>query len=237
MSSVETAPGESKPPLLESAGTRTRTAEVVDILRAAIIDGRLAPGRSLLETELASQIQVSRSPIREALRQLAEEGLVVSTPYKGAHVSDMSVEHLEEVYSFRAVLEGTAARWIVQARDSIAWEPLDDSMRAISTAAETGDHRAAVEADLAFHQALCSLPGHSLLLAAWQTTVSHVLRAINFFAYRGDLHSVPADHETIVKALKFGDERTAADSIERHIRASAEEMIARVQSRQQGLDG
>lgn len=79
-------------------------------LRRAIIRGELTQGASVSETELARQLEVSKTPVRHALTRLAQEGLVVSTPHKGAVVTSLSREDVEEIYRLRIHLEGLAAR-------------------------------------------------------------------------------------------------------------------------------
>src|SRR6478735_9922967 len=84
--------------------------QVLDVLRQAILDFRLKPGQRLIERELIEQTGVSRTTIREVLRQLAAEGLVTTIPQKGTVVASPSVERAAELYEVRAVLEGMAAR-------------------------------------------------------------------------------------------------------------------------------
>ncbi|MFB0546849.1 MAG: GntR family transcriptional regulator, partial [Anaerolineae bacterium] len=82
--------------------------EVVDMIREAIISGKLEPGTHLAENALASQMSVSRAPIREALRQLEQEGLIVSIPNKGSFVKDFDEKDIDEVFTLRATLENLA---------------------------------------------------------------------------------------------------------------------------------
>lgn len=89
---------------------KTRDEFVADRLREAILRGRLKPGQRLEENEIADFLNVSRSPVREALRTLAAEGLIEVYPHRGAVVAEISPEELEEIYFLRGVLEGMAAR-------------------------------------------------------------------------------------------------------------------------------
>jgi DNA-binding GntR family transcriptional regulator len=102
------------------------TEPVVDGLRALILNGRYATGSRLAEIELATTLGVSRTPIREALRLLAAEGLVELTPNKGARVMAWSAAELEEVFALRAVVEGLAAR---RAADRVTAAQLADLER------------------------------------------------------------------------------------------------------------
>ena len=96
---------EGDPPLSRSA-----SAVATEVIREAIIDGRLEPGRRLKEEELARELGMSRTPVREALLSLQSEGLVESIPRRGARVRSYAVDDLDDTYELRALLEGYAAR-------------------------------------------------------------------------------------------------------------------------------
>ena len=83
----------------------TLRAHIAERLRAAILAGDIAPGAPLTETALSTRFNVSRGPLREAMRQLIEEGLLVTVPYTGTHVAALSVEDVREIYSLRTALE------------------------------------------------------------------------------------------------------------------------------------
>src|SRR5947199_10401231 len=98
--------------ILEGRGRLVRNASVAatELIREAILDGRLEPGRRLKEEELARELGISRTPVREALLMLQAEGLVVSTPNRGAMVRVHDAEDLDDLYQLRALLEGHATR-------------------------------------------------------------------------------------------------------------------------------
>src|SRR5881392_2891054 len=91
--------------LLEPVPKSTLRAQIAERLRAVILAGDIPPGAPLVETALSERFDVSRGPLREALRQLIEEGLVVTVPYTGTHVAALSVEGIREIYSLRTALE------------------------------------------------------------------------------------------------------------------------------------
>ena len=96
---------EGRPPI-----SRNASAAASEIIREAIIDGRLAPGQRLKEEELARELGISRTPVREALVILEGEGLVESVPKRGASVRAYAADDLDDMYQLRALLEGYAAR-------------------------------------------------------------------------------------------------------------------------------
>src|SRR3990170_6280284 len=95
-------------PLLPPATRLVFRSQVVDALRAAILGGRLQPGQPITERQLAHELQISRAPIREALRDLEKEGLIVTRPHKGTYIASYSDEDVREIYSLRATLETMA---------------------------------------------------------------------------------------------------------------------------------
>ena len=95
----------------------TLRAHIAEQLRAAILAGDIAPGSPLVETALSRRFEVSRGPLREALRQLVEEGLLVTVPYTGTHVASLSVEDVHEIYSLRTALETFAFELVWPRRD------------------------------------------------------------------------------------------------------------------------
>src|SRR5215470_12571889 len=104
--------------LLEPVSKSTLRARIAERLRAAILAGDIPPGAALVETALSERFAVSRGPLREALRQLIEEGLVVTVPYTGTHVAALSVDDVREIYSLRTALEIFAFEQVWDHRDA-----------------------------------------------------------------------------------------------------------------------
>ena len=113
--------------------------QVLDRLRQGIISGTLAPGARLTERELTEMLGVSRTVIREALRQLETEGLVANVPNKGPVVRELSLEEAKDLYSIRAVLEGFAARLFAENAREADFKTLEEAFEAVVTAYDSGD--------------------------------------------------------------------------------------------------
>ena len=143
--------------------------EVADRLRQAILGGDLLPGSPLIETMLAAQFQVSRAPLREAIRQLAEEGLVVTVPYIGTRVMALSVDDLREIQSMRVTLERFAFRQAWSRRDAEFSRELRRRHDALTAAIDKGDDASSISAELALHGLVYEASGHRLLLRAWES--------------------------------------------------------------------
>ena len=153
------------PRILDDHGTLVRNASVAatELIREAIIDGRLEPGRRLKEEELARELGISRTPIREALLMLQAEGLVDAIPNRGAMVRVHNAEDLEDLYQLRALLEGYAAR---RAGTRITDEQLDelrascDRFDALDSETEL---RELVRENMVFHSTILDIAGSARL--------------------------------------------------------------------------
>lgn len=139
-------------PIQKSAAPLRR--QVLDELRHSIISGRLNPGERLIERELISMMGVSRTVIREALRQLESEGLVAIIPNKGPVVRALTLEEARDLYAIRAVLEGLAASLFVQNATDAEVEKLSQALGAIGDAYDGGDPEHILETKNRFYDVL-----------------------------------------------------------------------------------
>jgi DNA-binding GntR family transcriptional regulator len=145
-------------------------------LRKAIIDGRLAPGRRLTERELMEMTGVSRTLVREALRQLESEGLIAVIPNKGAVVRELTAAEAKELYAIRAVLEGLAARLFVEHADQAALAALVQAADASIAAYQDGDLARALETKNRFYDFLFHGAGSETLSAMLNTLHARIRR-------------------------------------------------------------
>ncbi len=128
--------------------------QVLDELRQSIISGRLNPGDRLLERELIAMMGVSRTVIREALRQLESEGLVAIIPNKGPVVRSLTVDEARDLYTIRAVLEGLAARLFVEQASDAQIARLEQALRVVEKAYASGNAARMLETKNSFYEAL-----------------------------------------------------------------------------------
>lgn len=194
--------------------------QVVDVLREAILDFRLKPGQRLIERELIEQIGVSRTTIREVLRQLAAEGLVTTIPQKGAIVVVPSPEEAAELYDVRLVLEAAAVeRFVSNAspKQVRALRAAVDEMERVS-AGESDDVRAVLRANDEFYAVLLEGAGNRtfhVLLAGVQARV-RVLRASSL-SQPGRPAAAVAELRGVVEAIEAGDAAAAARLTAEHL--------------------
>lgn len=140
---------------------------VAERLRAAILTGELLPGSALVETTLADRFSVSRAPLREALRQLVEEGLIVTVPYTGTHVVDLTVADVREIHSMRTTLERFAFEQVWPYRDAAFGRELRRRNAALAKTIDEGDDLASIAAELELHSLVYEASGHRLLHRSW----------------------------------------------------------------------
>jgi DNA-binding GntR family transcriptional regulator len=183
-----------------------------------IVAGRLAPGVRLDETALAQRFQVSRTPVREALRLLAASGLAESRPHRGVIVTQITPEHLQEMFEVMAELEATCARIAARAMTLEDRRNLEAVHRDCLTIVRTGDPQAYHEANQRFHNAIYD-GTHNAFLA--ETTLSVRARVTPFrraqFRSLGRLAKSYEEHDAVVEAILRGDEEGASQAMRDHI--------------------
>jgi len=125
---------------------------VFDTLRDAIIQGRLEPGERLMETQLAEELGVSRTPVREAMRRLEQEGFIVMVPHKGAYVAGITLRDIADVFEVRAALDSLAAGLAAQRITEDELEELEKALVRLSEDTIAGNVEKIVKSDEAFHE-------------------------------------------------------------------------------------
>lgn len=136
-------------------------------LMAAIRSGQLKQGDRLLEVEIANRLGLSRGIVREAIRRLEQEGLVVSSPHRGSFVARLSPADVAEIYSVRCALEALAVELAMPRMTDEVLEDLTQIASAMVEAAERDDRGERVRLDLLFHERICLLSGHRYLHKLW----------------------------------------------------------------------
>jgi len=192
----------------------TLVEKVANQIREAIKSGKLKPGERIIESNLASDMGISRFPIREAIRYLEKEGLVTTTPFKGAHVTELTPKDLEEIYSLRTVTEELAIRTLIKHLDSEKVKKLESVVTAMKQVAKNcRTIEEVIDVDLSFHRTICELSGNRRLLEAW-LNLSHQLRAfivLDDHLYGDDTPEKTLEtHYPVFEAIKNGNGNLAA---------------------------
>ncbi|WP_338889374.1 GntR family transcriptional regulator [Rhodococcus sovatensis] len=202
--------------------------QAVTALRSAITSGELRPRSALVETELSERLQISRGTLREALRQLQQEGLVVTGARGRLHVRHLDTKEIQDIFSVRAALEGLAAsaiarhpeRPLVIARLRAALELMGQAPKD-----ETLDDR--IEADLDFHRLLCRSADNETLLHSWTNLEGSIRMSIMYAGRERAVGNMDTDrHHEIVDAIEAGDPEDAALAVRTHMSWAVSNLVA-----------
>lgn len=199
---------------------------VLDPLREEILTGALPAGARLVEADLAAAFGTSRGPIREALRELGREGLVVELPRRGAVVSTLTTRDLHEVYAVREALDCRAAQDVVSRASDEEIRGLETHLTALESGG--GAYLDRSPDDMAFHRALIALAGNSRMIAINDQMLSQTMMLLSVAArenesLRTDMR--PAAHRAIFDALVARDADGARAALEEHYRYAEERLF------------
>jgi DNA-binding GntR family transcriptional regulator len=207
--------------------TASVNAQVLASLRAAVISGELAPGSLHSVQNLATQLGVSRTPVREALIKLAQQGMVRFERNRGVRILLTSLHDLEEVFALRLLLEPPAVRRAVVRLDGNQKRELRRMFAHMEKAAKADDEFTMFEYDRRFHRALLEASGNARLAAFVDGLRDMVLRrGVSTARESRSLDDIVAEHRAILDLIEAGDAEGAAQAMREHVRHTAELLIA-----------
>jgi DNA-binding GntR family transcriptional regulator len=201
-------------------------------LQAQIVSGRLPAGQRLLADELANLLDISPTPVKEALAQLERDGLVESEARHGSTVRRFTAEDIAEIYEARILIESNAVGAGVRARRAteIAIAELQaiyDAQIAHDQKRNTADLAEAIRLDRSFHEALVALGGNRIM-AAWHRTILRQTQTIRSYSLESyDVARARAEHGEIIAALRAGSAAGAVKAVRLHLGRSRDEMLSR----------
>jgi DNA-binding GntR family transcriptional regulator len=188
-------------------------------LKTAVLNGDLAPGEVLNEAELARRWEVSRTPVREAIRQLEQEHLVHWSPRRGATVASITVAGVRDLYEVREVLEGLAAQLVARRHVEEELGELEGLAAAIRVAHDRGDLPEAIRLDDRLHRCLARATGNRVVEAHLGMVLDRVLMGrMTVRKDPGRIDEIVREHDLIVAALRSGDAEAAESEAKAHIR-------------------
>jgi DNA-binding GntR family transcriptional regulator len=202
---------------------RVLRQDVLEALRSGILANRIKPGSRLLEADVATRMGVSRAPVREAIRQLEQEGLVEFFPHRGAVVIGLPEDEIDAIYHLRALIEERAIERACTRATEDDLKRLEGLIADMQAALKQRDIDELAELDLRFHGAIVELSGFSLLRHIWQSLDGLVRvrsyraldrpgRAAKYF-----LSASIASHSVLVDAIRARDPGHAATAVRTHI--------------------
>lgn len=199
-------------------------------MRTEILDGSLPPGSKLIETELADRFGTSRGPVREAIRELAREGLVAEVPRRGTLVSTLTARDLAEVYAIREGLELTASKAVIERAGDADLEKLAGPLEALDAARRAGaDYAAIAEHDFAFHRGFVALAGNQRMTGINDTMLAQTALLLRAAAAANPTLRSGLErpvHQAMLAALRERDLRRARRAVEEHYRYAEERLFA-----------
>jgi DNA-binding GntR family transcriptional regulator len=197
--------------------------QVKDVLLRRILDGTYVPGGRLVETRIADELGTSQAPVREALRDLEQLGLVVHEPFRGCSVRELSIDALLEAFPVRASLEGLAARL---AAERITEPQLEHLAELIETMrrGEAGDHREVSVADAAFHETIVEAADNATLDRLWRQLQPRARTFITLVLPASPHGSTADRHVPILEALRAGAQEAAEHAMQQHLADAAERL-------------
>jgi DNA-binding GntR family transcriptional regulator len=195
-------------------------------LRHAILSGRLHPGQPLPIQELAESMEMSRTPVREAIRALEAEGLVDVFPSRGTFVSNISVDDIRELFELREALEGMVARLAAQRRTESDLEELEQILQSADAAAGNDRIEREKEFGAEFHSALGRIAANSRISAIREDVKLNIDRA-RLISYTSPERGAEAvrEHHQILEAIRLGDAELAEQTMRRHLRISLQHAL------------
>ncbi|NUL45838.1 GntR family transcriptional regulator [Cellulosimicrobium funkei] len=201
--------------------------QALSALRKAITTGQLQPGTHLVEKDISEQLQISRGTLREAMRQLQQEGLITAGERGRLSVRSLDAKEILDIFAVRAALESQAVRILSQASHrEAAVNALRAAVQAMESAVDsTLEER--IEADLNFHRILCQLTDNAVLLHSWTALEGSIRMSFMWAGTNRAVGNMRVDrHAAIADVIATGDAAAAADYLLAHMDEAASNLVS-----------
>lgn len=206
---------------------------VFQILRQSILHGELKPGERLMEIHLAERLGVSRTPIREAIRKLELEGLVVMIPHRGAAVASITEKDLKDVLEVRLTLEILAGEVACERITPELLEELKKAGKEFGRLKETEDVNFLAEADVRFHEIIYAATENARLITILNNLREQMYRyRLEYLKDKGSHERLCQEHQEIYAAIKNGDKKAVGAAICKHIDNQKVAILAGIREQQ-----
>jgi DNA-binding GntR family transcriptional regulator len=221
-------------PRLTPAISNSLVQIAYDAIRNSILDGGFAMGEHIVEVRVSDELGTSRAPVREALRRLQQEGLVVEHPRRGIFVREITAKDFIDIYNVRIAVECAAARLIGLHQPSL--KPIEKTVAQMQQAAARKQVSKTVDLELSVHQQICDASGNDYLASVFRSLSGPVRMALGIddAAYER-LEDVANEHVPLLEALSSGDGERAARAVHKHIVASVGPVLKRLGGDEQDL--
>jgi DNA-binding GntR family transcriptional regulator len=198
---------------------RTLVDRVIEALIAGAARGLILPGDRIVETDVAQRLGISRVPVREALRILESQGIVLNEPYKGIRLTPVTPERIDQLIEARIALETTAAARAIRAGrngagDTAELARLVDELELMSL---RGDAYGFAAADAAFHRAMMRLSGNDVLCELWEPLSRQLTIIFGLSTFGKPMPAIVDEHRVLTDVLRSGDSEAMARELHDHI--------------------
>ncbi|NLM09360.1 MAG: GntR family transcriptional regulator [Clostridiaceae bacterium] len=205
---------------------------IFNTLRDAIVSGELKPGERLMEVALAERMGVSRTPVREAVRRLEMEGLVIMTPRKGTHVAELSVKDIMDVLEVRAALDKLATSLAAKRARPENIRQLENIHKQYITCLQKENIPGAIRKDVEFHEVIYNAAGNNKLTNVAGNLREQIYRfRVLYMKDFTNAEEVLKEHQAILQAMQEGNAELAGKLAEEHIVHQQETIIQRMEKK------
>ncbi len=202
---------------------------VFESLREAIMEGNLKPGERLMEVQLAEKLGVSRTPVREAIRKLELEGLIIMVPRKGAYVADVSLEDILDVLEIRQSLEGLAAKLASNRITDKEIVQLKETEEECRKNLEENNLDGFIENDIKLHDIIFKATRNRKLITLSDSLREQVYRfRVTYMKNQHHSVKIAKEHENIVNSIENRDQKNARKYAELHIKLAKDFMLNQI---------
>ena len=204
---------------LEKLQPRTIVHQVIEALIGAAANGLILPGDRIIEGDIASRLGVSRVPVREALRVLESQGVVLNEPYKGIRLMPVTPERIDHLIEVRVALESTAATRVIKQglNRGKALIPLKDAIADMQAMCARNDVFGFASADTQFHRELCLLSGNDVLYNMWEMLARQMTIIFGLSTLGKAMSEVVDEHLLLIQVFESGDVNAMHEAITEHI--------------------
>jgi DNA-binding GntR family transcriptional regulator len=206
-----------------SESSKRLSENLAYVIRKAILSGVLKEGTPIRERTLAEELNVSRTPVREALFVLQGEGLITLNHNRSGCVAHFSREDIANIYKLRAMLEGFTAESAAKNHDEVKIERIREALARYKDLEPTSSALEQAQADLEFHEAICAAAASQMLMTITRQVLAVTITHRSRYAYTPEqLHLAQTQHESIFNAIESGDYALAQWLMSNHVGKSSE---------------
>ena len=203
------------------------TDEIADVVRERILKGEYEIGEKIKENQIATELKVSRTPIREAFKLLENEGLIDYIPNRGCFAKGFTKQDVDDIYAVREALEELAVRWSVARITEAELIALEEQVDLMEFYTKKKDKKKVLELNTSFHEVIYASARSRFLAQVLRSYKEYIEKTRKSIFYEQSyLEGILSEHRAIFEAIKERDEERAVEAISKHLEASQERAFA-----------